>query len=53
MFELMSVKPMIENQPDAHFLSLSADQADITFEDICFQYVQGKQILNVRKTCYF
>ena len=48
MFELMSVKPMIENKPDSQFMSLTADQADITFEGICFQYVKGKQILNVR-----
>lgn len=47
MFELMSVKPGIANNLDAEPAKLDAKAAngDITFDDVVFQYVEGKSIL--------
>ena len=46
MFELMSLQPGITSKPDAQFLSLTAEQAEITFDKIIFEYVEGKRILD-------
>jgi len=48
MFELMTVKPSVTNVADAEPLTsrLSAAEADITFENITFSYVEGKKILD-------
>jgi len=46
MFELLSLKPKIESKRDAELLALTAKDADITFENVAFQYVEGKPILN-------
>ncbi len=41
----MTVKPTITSPPDPDFLKMTAAEADITFEDITFEYVKGKKIL--------
>ena len=46
MFELMTLEPEIVDKPDAHFLSLTAEEAEITFDKVIFEYVKGKKILD-------
>jgi len=48
MFELMTVKPSVANQVDAVIAQqrLSPGDADITFENVTFSYVEGKKILD-------
>lgn len=46
MFELLALKPLISSQPDAHLLNLTSSDADITFENVSFQYMEGKKILD-------
>ncbi len=46
MFELMTVKPAVANAvAEAQKLNLTTSQAEITFDDVVFQYVKGKEIL--------
>lgn len=45
MFELMSVKPLVKSSPDSAMLNLTAQEAEITFENVVFEYVAGKKIL--------
>ena len=46
MFELMALKPLINSVPDARLLNLAVKDADISFENVVFEYVEGKRILN-------
>ena len=46
MFELMALQPMVVSRPDAHMLKMTAQEADISFENITFEYIEGKEILN-------
>ena len=46
MFELMALKPLINSVPDARLLNLAVRDADISFENVVFEYVEGKRILN-------
>ena len=46
MFELMAMKPLINSAPDAHVLNLAVKDADISFENVVFEYVEGKRILD-------
>ena len=46
MFELMTVQPAVQNASDDPLkLFITPEEADITFEDVVFQYVEGKDIL--------
>jgi ATP-binding cassette subfamily B (MDR/TAP) protein 7 len=46
MFQLMSVDPKISSAAAAPVLSVSPDNAEISFEKICFEYIHGQKILN-------
>ena len=46
MFQLMSVDPKISSAVTAPLLSVSPDNAEISFEKICFEYIHGQKILN-------
>jgi len=47
MFQLMNEQPSITSSKDALQISASvAKNSNITFENICFEYVQGKKILD-------
>ena len=46
MFQLMKVQPKVVSLESAKDVRLTPEEADITFENICFEYVQGQKILN-------
>ena len=46
MFQLLRVEPQIKSSPDAKLTMLSSAETDITFENVTFEYLEGKQILN-------
>ena len=46
MFQLMNVKPEIKSTNESKKITLTAKDTDITFENICFEYVEGKRILD-------
>lgn len=46
MFQLMNVEPKIKSSAEAKQVSLTAKDTNISFENICFEYVEGKRILN-------
>eukprot|EP00092_Neocalanus_flemingeri_P015827 GFUD01017132.1.p1 GENE.GFUD01017132.1~~GFUD01017132.1.p1 ORF type:complete len:689 (-),score=210.70 GFUD01017132.1:492-2558(-) len=46
MFQLMSVSPKISSSPSAPMLKVTPDNAEISFEKICFEYIHGQKILN-------
>merc|ERR1712223_1520235 len=47
MFQLMNVQPSITSNKDAKQISAAiAKDSDITFEKVCFEYVEGKKILD-------
>lgn len=46
MFQLMNVESNIKTNSQAQDIKLSAKDTDITFENVCFEYVQGKKILD-------
>nr|AHK05636.1 ATP-binding cassette transporter sub-family B member 7 [Tigriopus japonicus] len=46
MFELLKMEPKVQNKVGASAVSITAQNASITFEDIQFQYQEGKNILN-------
>eukprot|EP00092_Neocalanus_flemingeri_P098042 GFUD01125027.1.p1 GENE.GFUD01125027.1~~GFUD01125027.1.p1 ORF type:complete len:689 (-),score=208.35 GFUD01125027.1:471-2537(-) len=46
MFQLMSVSPKISSSPNAPMLKVTPDNAEISFEKICFEYIHGQKILN-------
>ena len=46
MFQLMKVEPNVKSSSNAQVISLTAKDTDISFENICFEYVQGKKILD-------
>ncbi len=47
MFELMTVQPSVFSEvvDPVRRAALTTEQADITFEDVVFRYVEGKEIL--------
>ena len=45
MFQLMQLKPQINQSPTTKDL-IACDQADITFDNVCFEYLKGQPILN-------
>ena len=46
MFQLLRVEPQIKSSADAKLTMLSSAETDITFENVTFEYLEGKQILN-------
>jgi len=47
MFELMKVQPSITSSKDAKHISATiAKNSNITFENVCFEYIKGKRILD-------
>jgi len=47
MFELMKVQPSITSSKDAQHISAAiAKNSNITFENVCFEYIKGKRILD-------
>ena len=46
MFQLMNVEPTVKSGPNAKEISLTAKDTNISFDDVCFEYVQGKPIIN-------
>merc|ERR1719447_2274554 len=47
MFQLMNVQPSITSNKDAKEISAYvAKNSNITFENVCFEYVEGKKILD-------
>merc|ERR1719312_2182207 len=45
MFQLMSVEPKISSAISTPVLSVSPETAEISFENICFEYIHGQRIL--------
>ena len=46
MFQLMTVKSNISTIPSSPALNIGAQNAEISFDKICFEYVHGQKILN-------
>ena len=46
MFKLMKLEPEIKTDQDAAQVKLTAQNANVTFENVCFEYVEGKKILD-------
>ena len=46
MFQLMKVEPEVKSSPDAQEISLTSKDTNISFENVSFEYVEGKKILN-------
>ena len=46
MFELMALSPLVATKENAPKLLLKAEEANISFENVCFEYVEGKKILD-------
>jgi len=45
MFQLMTVDPKVSSQPDAPKLTVTPQTAEIAFNNVCFEYVEGQRIL--------
>ena len=46
MFKLMKVEPKIQSAEDAKTIQLAAQDTNISFENIVFEYIEGKRILD-------
>merc|ERR1719154_847177 len=46
MFQLMSVNPKIASSPSAPLFEVTQENAEISFDKICFEYIHGQKILN-------
>lgn len=46
MFQLMTLEPMVTSKPDAASIAVTSKEADITFEKVCFEYIEGKKVLD-------
>lgn len=46
MFRLMNLESAIQNKPDAPYLSISRENADIAFQNVTFEYEAGKKIFD-------
>eukprot|EP00088_Acartia_fossae_P021483 TRINITY_DN2291_c0_g1_i3.p1 TRINITY_DN2291_c0_g1~~TRINITY_DN2291_c0_g1_i3.p1 ORF type:complete len:713 (-),score=145.01 TRINITY_DN2291_c0_g1_i3:79-2190(-) len=46
MFQLMTVDPKISDKVQAPMLSVTPDNAEISFDKVCFEYIHGQKILN-------
>ena len=46
MFGLLKQKPAIQNKVDAELLAMTSKEASIKFDNVHFEYVAGKKILD-------
>ena len=46
MFQLMTVDPKISDRLQAPILQVTAENAEISFDKVCFEYIHGQKILN-------
>ena len=46
MFQLMTVDPKISDKVQAPMLNVTPDNAEISFDKVCFEYIHGQKILN-------
>ena len=46
MFQLLKVQPQIQSSKDARTLNLTSQDTNITFENVVFEYIEGKKILD-------
>ena len=46
MFQLMTVDPKISDKVKAPALQVTPQNAEISFDNVSFQYIQGQKILN-------
>ena len=46
MFELMTLRPQVASKETATKLLLKPLDSNITFENVCFEYIEGQKILN-------
>ena len=46
MFQLLKVQPQIKSSKDARTLNLTSQDTNITFENVVFEYIEGKKILD-------
>ena len=46
MFELMALPSLVTSKANASQLLLTAQEANISFENVCFEYIEGKKILD-------
>ncbi|XP_002738501.1 iron-sulfur clusters transporter ABCB7, mitochondrial-like [Saccoglossus kowalevskii] len=46
MFNLLNLESQIKDEPNVPSLSVSPEEANITFENVSFEYQPGKKILN-------
>ena len=46
MFELMTLTPLVASKASDPKLLLTPNEANITFENVCFEYIEGKKILD-------
>jgi ATP-binding cassette subfamily B (MDR/TAP) protein 7 len=42
----MTLSPLVASKENASKLMLTAKDANITFENVCFEYIEGKKILD-------
>ena len=46
MFELMTLTPLVASKATDPKLILTPPEANITFENVCFEYMEGKKIID-------
>ena len=46
MFQLLRVEPQIKSSKDEKLTMLASAETDITFDNVSFEYLSGKKILN-------
>ena len=46
MFELMTLTPLVASKATDPKLILTPRKANITFENVCFEYMEGKKIID-------
>ena len=46
MFQLLRVEPQIKSSKDEKLTMLASTETDINFDNVSFEYLEGKKILN-------
>jgi len=46
MFQLMTIDPKVSNETSLPMLQVTAENAEISFDKVCFEYVHGQKILD-------
>jgi len=46
MFQLMTVDPKVSDGQSAPMIHISKENAEISFDKVCFEYIHGQRILN-------